>query len=198
MGITAKQVKELRDMTGAGMMDCKRALGETEGDLEKALALLRTSGAVRAARREGKSANEGVIGTYLHHNGRVAVLVELNCETDFVANTDDFRNLARDLAMQVASAAPVAVTSDEIPEEDVAREKSVYQSQVEEAGKPENIREKIVEGKLKKWFRDVALLDQKFVKNPDISIEELITQVSAKTGEKIKVARFARFQIGGS
>ena len=157
-----------------------------------------TSGAAKAAKREGKSANEGVIGTYLHHNGRVAVLVELNCETDFVANTDDFRNLARDLAMQVASSAPVAVSSDELPEEDVARERSIYQSQVDEAGKPENIREKIVEGKLKKWFKEVALLDQNFVKKPDISIEELITQVSAKTGEKIEVARFARFQIGGS
>ena len=185
-------------MTGAVMMDCKRALGETEGDLEQAVALLRTSGAAKAAKREGKSANEGVIGIYLHHNGRVAVLVELNCETDFVANTDDFRNLARDLAMQVASSAPVAVSSDELPEEDVARERSIYQSQVDEAGKPEHIREKIVEGKLKKWFKEVALLDQNFVKNPDVSIEELITQVSAKTGEKIEVARFVRFQIGGS
>ena len=179
-------------------MDCKRALQETDGDLEKAVDYLRTKGAAKAAKREGKSANEGVIGIYLHHNGRVAVLVELNCETDFVANTDDFRNLARDLAMHVASSAPLTVSSDQIPEGDIAREKAVYQSQVEEEGKPENIRDRIVEGKLQKWFKDVALLNQPFVKDTAVSVGELITQLSAKTGEKIEVARFARFQVGGA
>lgn len=197
MAISAKQVKELRDLTGAGMMDCKKALLETDGDLEKAVDLLRSKGAAKAAKRDGKSASEGTIGTYVHHSGKVGVMVELNCETDFVANTDDFGQLARDLAMHIAAAGPLAVSSDEIPADEVARERAVYLAQVEEEGKPEAIREKIVEGKIKKWFKDVALLDQSFVKDPDQTIEALITSVSAKTGEKIQVARFARFSIGG-
>ena len=196
MAIGAQQVKELRDRTGAGMMDCKKALTETGGDLEKAIDLLRSKGAAKAAKREGKAANEGTIGTYIHHNGKVGVMVELNCETDFVANTDDFRQLARDVAMHIASAAPVAVSVDEIPADEVRREREVYTAQVAEEGKPENIREKIVDGKLKKWYKEVALLEQPFVKDPDRTVEQLITDVSAKTGEKIEVARFARFQIG--
>lgn len=197
MAISAKQVKELRDLTGAGMMDCKKALQETDGDLDQAVDLLRSKGAAKAAKREGKSASEGMIGTYVHHSGKVGVMVELNCETDFVANTDDFQQLARDLAMHIAAAGPIAVSSDSIPADDVERERAVYLAQVIEEGKPENIREKIVEGKINKWFRDVALLDQSFVKDPDQTISELITTVSAKTGEKIEVARFARFSIGG-
>ncbi len=196
MAISAQQVKELRDRTGAGMMDCKKALEETGGDLEKAIDLLRTRGAAKAAKREGKAAQEGVIGTYVHHSGKVGVMVELNCETDFVANTEDFQGLARDLAMHIAASGPLAVSPDDIPAEEVDRERAVYTAQVAEEGKPENIRDKIVEGKLGKWFKEVALLEQPFVKNPDTTIRELITQVSAKTGEKIEVSRFARFAIG--
>lgn len=196
MSISAKQVKELRDRTGAGMMDCKKALIETDGDMEQAIDLLRSRGAAKAAKREDKAAHEGTIGTYVHHSGKVGVMLELNCETDFVANTDDFQGLARDLAMHIAAANPVAVSSDSIPAEEVERERAVYMAQVEEEGKPENIREKIVEGKISKWFKDVALLEQQFVKDPDKKISELITEISAKTGEKIEVARFSRFEIG--
>jgi elongation factor Ts len=196
MAITAAQVKELRDRTGAGMMDCKKALEETSGDMEAAIDLLRSRGAAKAAKREDKSANEGAIGTYVHHSGKVGVMVELNCETDFVANTDDFKGLASDLAMHIAATRPLAVSTDSIPAEEIERERAVYAAQVEEEGKPENIREKIVEGKLGKWFKDVALLEQPFVKNPDKTIGDLVTEVSAKTGEKIEVAQFARFSIG--
>jgi elongation factor Ts len=196
MAITAAQVKELRDRTGAGMMDCKKSLEETGGDMEAAIDLLRSRGAAKAAKREDKSANEGAIGTYVHHSGKVGVMVELNCETDFVANTDDFKGLASDLAMHIAATRPLAVSTDSIPAEEIERERAVYAAQVEEEGKPENIREKIVEGKLGKWFKDVALLEQPFVKNPDKTIGDLVTEVSAKTGEKIEVAQFARFSIG--
>lgn len=197
MAISAKQVKELRDLTGAGMMDCKKALQETDGDLEKAVDLLRSRGAAKAAKRDGKSASEGTIGTYVHHSGTVGVMVEVNCETDFVANTDDFRQLARDLAMHIAAAGPLAVSSAEIPAAEVERERAVYAAQVAEEGKPENIREKIVEGKISRWFKDVALLEQPFVRNPDQTVGELVTEISARTGEKIEVARFVRYTIGG-
>jgi elongation factor Ts len=194
--ISAKDVKRLRDVTGAGMMDCKKALQETEGDVEKAIDLLRAKGAAKAAKRADKSANEGVIGTYIHHDGRTAVLVEINCETDFVANTDDFKALARDIAMHIASTAPLAVSPEEIPEEVVARERAIFMEQVKGEGKPEHIAGKIVEGKLQKFFKESALLAQPFVKDPDQTIQELITEVSARTGEKIEVARFARMKVG--
>jgi elongation factor Ts len=194
--ISAKNVKELRDATGAGMMDCKKALQETGGDLEKAVDLLRAKGAAKAAKRAEKSANEGVIGSYVHHDGKTAVIVEVNCETDFVANTEDFRQLAKDLAMHVASTAPLALTAEEIPQSVVERERSVYLEQVKEEGKPDNIAGKIVEGKLKKFFKESVLLEQPFVKDPDKTISELITEVSSRTGEKIQVARFARFRVG--
>jgi elongation factor Ts len=196
MAISAKDVKELRDRTGAGMMDCKRALEETGGDMEAAVDLLRAKGAAKAAKRESKAANEGAIGTYIHHSGKVGVMVELNCETDFVANTDDFQALAKDIAMHIAAAKPLAVSSDNIPADEVERERAVYLAQIEEEGKPENIREKILEGKMKKWFKDMALMEQPFVKDPDQTIAELVTEISAKTGEKIEVARFSRFAIG--
>ena len=196
MDISAKLVKELRDRTGAGMMDCKKALAETGGDVEKAIDLLRSKGAAKAAKRADKAANEGTVASYIHHGGRIGALVELNCETDFVANTDDFKGLARDLAMHVAAAEPLAVSADDIPSEIADRERRVYLDQVKEEGKPENIWEKIVDGKMQKFYKERVLLDQKFVKNPDQSISELITEVSAKTGEKIEVARFSRFQIG--
>ena len=194
--ITASDVKKLRDMTGAGMMDCKRALTETEGDLEKAIDLMRAKGAAKVAKRAEKSANEGTIGSYVHFDSRTAVIVELNCETDFVANTDDFKALAKDLALHVASMAPMAVSPDEIPAEVIERERAVYVEQVKEEGKPDHIADKIVEGKLNKFFKQNTLLAQPFVKDSDKTIEELITEVSARTGEKIEVARFCRMKVG--
>lgn len=194
--ISAKDVKKLRDMTGAGMMDCKKALEETGGDIEKAVDLMRAKGAAKAAKRAEKAANEGVIGNYVHFDNKTAVLVELNCETDFVANTDDFKGLARDLAMHIASSAPISVSSEEIDPEVVERERAVYVEQVKEEGKPEHIADKIVEGKLQKYFKEHTLLAQPFVKDPDKTVEELITEVASRTGEKIEVARFARFKVG--
>ena len=196
MSISAKEVKALRDRTGAGMMDCKNALTETAGDLEAAIDLLRAKGGAKAAKRSGKSANEGTIGSYVHFDKRTAVIVELNCETDFVANTDDFQKLAKNIALHIASQAPLAVSPDDIPEETVARERKVYQEQVKEAGKPADIADRIVEGKLGKFFKENTLLCQPFVKNPDQTIGELITEISARTGEKIEVARFARVKVG--
>lgn len=196
MSVSAKDVKALRDRTGAGMLDCKRALEETDGDIEAAIDLLRSRGEAKAAKRAERAANEGTIGSYVHHGGRIAVLVELNCETDFVANTDEFQGLARDLAMHVAATSPLAVSRDDVAADVIERERQVYQEQVRAEGKPENIREKIVEGKLRKFFEETTLLNQAFVKNPDQTVEELITQVSAKTGEKIEVARFARMEVG--
>ena len=194
--ISATDVKKLRDMTGAGIMDCKRALSETESDLDKAVDLLRAKGAAKAAKRAEKSANEGTIGSYVHFDNRTAVLVELNCETDFVANTDDFKALAKDLALHVASMAPLAVSSDDIPTEVVEKERAVYREQVKQDGKPESIADKIVEGKLNKFFKQSTLMAQPFVKDPDKTIEDLVTEVSARTGEKIEVARFYRIKIG--
>lgn len=194
--ISAKDVKRLRDMTSAGMMDCKKALQETKGDLEKAVDLLRAKGAAKAAKRAEKSANEGTVGSYVHFDNKTAVLVELNCETDFVAKTDDFKALAKDLALHVASSAPLAVSKDELDQDVVARERGVFLEQVREEGKPEHLAEKIVEGKLQRFFKESTLLAQPFVKDPDKTIEQLITEVSAKTGEKIEVARFARFKVG--
>jgi elongation factor Ts len=196
--ISAKDVKALRDRTGAGMMDCKAALQEANGDMEKAIDILRTKGAAKAAKRAERKAAEGTIGTYVHHNGKVAVVVELNSETDFVAKNPEFQQLAKDLAMHIASAAPIAVSSDDIPPAEVERERAVYAAQVAEEGKPENIRAKIVEGKVQKWFKESSLLDQQFVKDPERTIRELVDAVSAKTGEKISVARFVRFQVGGA
>jgi elongation factor Ts len=194
--ISAKDVKELRDITGAGMMDCKKALQESGSDLEKAVDWLRAKGASKAAKRAEKSTDEGTIGSYVNFDGRTAVIIELNCETDFVANTDDFKALAKDLAMHVASTAPLAVSSDDIDQGVVEREREVFRQQVREEGKPDHIADKIVEGKLQKFFKESALLAQPFVKDPDKTVEQLITEISAKTGEKIEVARFARFKVG--
>jgi elongation factor Ts len=194
--VNAKDVKQLRDLTGAGMMDCKKALQESGGDLDKAVDWLRARGAARAAKRAEKSANEGTVGSYIHFDGRTAVILELNCETDFVANTDAFKALAKDLAMHVASSAPLAVSPDEIDPAIVEHERAIFRQQVREEGKPEHIADKIVEGKIQKFFKESALLAQPFVKDPDKTVEQLITEVSAKTGEKIQVARFARFKVG--
>jgi elongation factor Ts len=194
--ISAQDVKKLRDLTGAGMMDCKKALTETGGDLEKAIDLLRAKGSAKAAKRADKSANQGFIGHYVHFDGKTAVMVELNCETDFVANTEGFRALAKDLCLHIASTAPLAVSPADIPADVVERERHVYEEQVKEEGKPAAIAEKIVEGKMQKFFKESTLLAQPFVKDPDKTIEQLITDTSAKTGEKIEVARFVRFKVG--
>ena len=196
MSITAKDVKALRDRTGAGMMDCKKALTETSGDIEAAIDLLRAKGAAKAARRAEKSANEGTIGSYIHFDNRTAVIVEVNCETDFVAKTDDFKGLAKEIALHIASQAPISVSPKDIPEEVVERERRVYAEQAKEQGKPDNIAQKIVDGKLNKFFKESTLLAQPFVKNPDQTVGEMITEMSAKTGEKIEVARFMRFKVG--
>jgi elongation factor Ts len=196
MTISAKDVKALRDRTGAGMMDCKKALQETDGDMEAAIDFLRAKGAVKAAKRAAKSANEGTIGSYIHFGGKIGVMVELNCETDFVAKTEDFIRLAKELAMHIAAANPLSVSSDDIDPKVVARERAVFLEQVKNEGKPEHIAEKIVEGKLRKFFEESSLLLQPFVKDPKKSVNQLITEVSAKTGEKIEVARFSRLQVG--
>jgi elongation factor Ts len=196
MSISAKEVKALRDRTGAGMMDCKKALTETDGDIEAAIDALRARGAAKAAKRAEKSANEGTIGSYVHFDNRTAAIVEVNCETDFVAKTDDFQGLAKQIALHIASQAPLSVAPEDIPEDVVARERKVYEQQVKEQGKPDDIALKIVEGKLNKFFKETTLLAQPFVKNPDQTVGELITEMSAKTGEKIEVARFQRFKVG--
>jgi elongation factor Ts len=191
-------VKELRERTGAGMMECKKALEETNGDMEAAIDLLRARGAAKAAKRADRETKEGTIGSYVHSNGKIGVLVELQCETDFVARNDDFQQLARDLAMHIAAAAPLALSSDEIPQDIVEREKGVYREQVRNEGKPEAMHDKIVEGKLRRFYQESTLLQQVFVKDPagKQTIEQLVQEASAKTGEKIVVRRFARFALG--
>lgn len=196
MGITSQMVKELRDKTAAGMMDCKKALSETNGDMEKAVDLLRQKGLAVAAKRAGRATSEGVIETYIHAGGKLGVMVELGCETDFVAKTDKFVEFAKDLAMHIAAANPVAVTREEIPEEMIVREKEIYIQQALDSGKPENIVEKMVGGKLEKYISEICLLEQKHVKDPDHSIQEMLTDLVGKMGENISIKRFVRFQIG--
>jgi elongation factor Ts len=187
--ISAGMVKELRERTGAGMMECKNALNETGGDMEKAIDLLRARGAAKAAKRAERDVKEGAIGSYIHMGGKIGVLVELGCETDFVARNDAFQALVRDLAMHIAAAAPLALSSEGIPAEVVERERGVYLEQVKNEGKPEKMWDKIVEGKLNKFYKESTLLEQPFVKDPD-------TEVAAKTGENIVVRRFVRFALG--
>jgi elongation factor Ts len=196
--ITAKMVGELRSRTGAGMMDCKKALEEAGGDFEKAAELLRMKGAARADKRAGRAAAEGVIEAYVHFNARVGVLLELNCETDFVARNEEFRALAKDLALHVASARPVAVRVEDVPEEMVAAERRVYEAQVADEKKPEAVKARIVEGRLRKFFEESVLLEQKFVKDDTRTVGDLVKAMSAKTGENVQVRRFARFELGGS
>ncbi len=194
--ISAKDVAELRRRTGAGMMDCKKALAESGGDFDKATEWLRVHGVARAEKRAGRSANQGVVESYLHHSSNLGVLVEINCETDFVARTDDFRQLARDVAMHIAAAAPIAVSVQELPADVVERERRIYAEQVAQEGKPEAVRERIVEGKLKKFYGEKVLLEQPFVKDDQRTVGELVKEVSGKVGENVVVRRFARFQLG--
>jgi elongation factor Ts len=196
LDITSAMVKELRVKTGAGMMDCKEALSAADGDFEKAIDYLRKKGMSAATKRSSKAAKEGTIASYIHMGGRIGVLVELNCETDFVAKTDDFLALAKDLAMQVAASNPLFVRAEEIPEGALEREKEIYRSQLAEEKKPEKIWEKIIDGKLKKYYEEVCLTNQKFIKNTDITVDTLVSNMIAKTGENIIVRRFARFQLG--
>ncbi|HEU4571007.1 MAG TPA: translation elongation factor Ts [Gemmatimonadales bacterium] len=196
MAISAKDVKELRDRTGAGMMECKAALEEAGGDQEKAIDVLRAKGAAKAAKRAGREATEGAIGSYIHMGGKIGVLVEVNCETDFVARNDAFQQLVKDIAMHIAAASPVAVRREDVPADVVERERGIYREQMRESGKPEHIWDKIVDGKLEKYYQEAALLEQPFVKNPDITVGQLVTEVSAKTGENIVVRRFTRYALG--
>ncbi len=194
--ISPKDVSELRGRTGAGMMDCKRALEEAGGDMDRAVEILRKKGIAKAEKRAGKSASQGVIVSYIHHNGQVGVMVELNCETDFVARTDDFQQLARDIALHVASADPIGVRPEDLPPELLERERRIAEEQVAQEGKPENIRAKIVEGKLKKFVAERTLTEQLFVKDDKKTVGQLIQEASGKLGEAIAVRRFARFKIG--
>jgi elongation factor Ts len=178
------------------MMDCKRALQENGGDIDAAIQWLRKKGAAAAEKRVGKQAKEGLVASYIHHSGKVGVMVELNCETDFVARTDDFQELAHDVAMHVAASDPVAVSKDDVPEEVIASERDIFMAQAAEEGKPEHIAEKIVEGRLRKFFEERTLLDQKYVKDPERTVSDRIQDTQAKLGEKIVVGRFARFKIG--
>jgi elongation factor Ts len=194
--VSAELVRELRDKTNAGMMDCKRALTETGGDLEQAVLFLRERGLAAAAKKATRGASDGVVSSYIHAGGKIGVLIEVNCETDFVARTDEFQGLVRDLAMQVAASAPQYVTKDEVPESALETERTVFRAQAAESGKPANVIEKMIEGKVQKFYTDVCLLEQPFVKDPQRSVGQLVTDAIAKIGENIVVRRFARFQLG--
>lgn len=194
--ITAQLVKELREKTGAGMMDCKKALTETGGDFEKAVDYLRTKGLADAAKKSGRIAAEGAVTSYIHGGGKIGVLVEINCETDFVAKNEDFQELCRDIAMHICASNPKFVTADEVDKDLIAKEREIYIAKAKESGKPENMIEKIVEGQIGKFISGICLLTQPFVKNPDVTVEKHIAERIAKIGENIKVRRFVRFELG--
>jgi len=195
--ITASDVKALRERTGDGMMDCKKALAEAEGDMDKAIEILRVKGQAQAAKRGERAASEGVIATYIHANGKIGVLVEVDCETDFVAKNDDFKDFAREVALHIAAASPLYVSEEDVPDEDRERELRIFEEQAQD--KPENVRPKVAEGRLKKWLEEVVLLNQPHVnkdKYGDATIEELRAQTAAKTGENVVIRRFQRFAVG--
>ncbi len=194
--ISAAMVKELREKSGAGMMDCKAALSECDGDLEKAMDFLRAKGIATAAKRASRATSEGTVQSYIHMGGKIGVMVEVNCETDFVAKTDDFNEFAKNLAMHIAATNPVGIVPEDVPQEVVDREREVYKAQVLEMGKPEQMIEKIAEGKMNKFFKENCLMNQQYVKEPDKTITDYLNETIAKTGEKITIKRFARFQIG--
>jgi len=196
MQIDAKMVKELRERTGAGMMDCKRALQETEGDLDQAVDYLRTKGLAAAAKKAGRAAAEGAVGSYIHAGGKIGVLVEVNCETDFVARTDDFQALVRDIAMHIAAAEPRFTRRDEVTDDVLAQERKIFREQAIESGKPEQVVDKIVDGKMEKFYSQNVLLDQAFIKDPDKTVGELVTEAVARMGENIQLRRFSRFKLG--
>ena len=194
--ISAVQVKELRSQTGAGIMDCKRALAETEGDIEAAIEYLRTKGLSAAANKSGRIASEGMVASYIHAGGKIGVLVEINCETDFVARNEDFQELVRDVAMHIAAARPTYLTREEVPADVMDREKRIFREQALESGKPEKVVDKIIEGRLEKFYGECCLQEQSFVKDTDITISELITKSIARIGENIQIRRFARYELG--
>jgi elongation factor Ts len=196
MEIDSKLVKELRDKTGAPMMDCKRALEKANGNLEKALDYLREQGVVKASQKAGRSTREGLIFSYIHPGEKLGVLLEINCETDFVARTDDFRNLAKDVAMQVAASNPVAIKREDFPAELLEKEREIYKAQVLKEGKPEKIVDKIIQGKLDKYFQEFCLLEQPFIKDEDRTVKQRIDETIAKLGENITIKRFVRFRLG--
>jgi elongation factor Ts len=194
--ISAGLVKELREKTGVGIMACKSALKDSEGDIDKAIDILRKRGIAKAQKREGRIASEGQIQSYVHTGGKIGVLVEVNCETDFSANTDDFISFSKNLAMQIAATNPVAISADKLPPDLIEKEKDIYREQALQEGKPEKVVEKIVEGKLMKYYSEACLLNQAYIKDPNLTIEDLLNELKAKTGENIVVSRFARFQLG--
>ena len=196
MAITAAQVKELRDQTQAGFMDCKSALSEADGDLDKAITVLRTRGQARAAKRSGRSTSQGMVGSYIHMGGQVGVLIEVGCESDFVARTDEFQTLVREISMHIAAANPTYLDRNDVPKEDIDREKEIFRAQFEGSNKPPDVVDKIVEGKLDSYYQQVVLLDQPSIREPKTSVGELVTAAIAKMGENITIARFARFKIG--
>lgn len=195
MAIPATLVKELRDRTAAGMMDCKKALEETNGDIEKAIDLLREKGLSKAAKKSGRITAEGLVDAYIH-GGRIGVLIEVNSETDFVAKNDEFKQFVRDMAMQVAASSPKYVNKEDVPEEDIEREREVLMHQVMNEGKPEHVAAKIVEGRLEKFYEQICLLEQPFIKDPSIKVKDLLNQKISKIGENIKIRRFERFEVG--
>ena len=190
-------VKELREKTGAGMMDCKQALSASGGDMTKAIEFLRKKGLATAQKRAGRATSEGTIATYIHMGGKLGVMVEVNCETDFVAKNEAFQECAKNIAMHIAASNPIAVRPEDVPAETIAKEKEIYAAQARETGKPEKVIEKIVEGKLKKFYEDSCLLNQAYVRNPDITVADLLNELVAKIGENISIKRFVRFQVGG-
>ena len=194
--ITAEQVKQLRDKTGAGMMECKAALTEANGNMEEAVTLLRKRGLAHAAKRAGRATAQGLIGSYLHMGGRIGVLVEVNCETDFVARTDAFQNLVKEVAMHIAAADPKWVRRDEVSPEAIEKEKTIYRAQMEGSGKPANVLDKIVEGKLGSFYSQFVLLDQPSIRDPGVTVAQLVAETSAKTGENITIRRFTRYRVG--
>ena len=194
--ISAGMVKDLREKTGAGMMDCKQALAQSDGDMEKAVDFLRKKGLATAQKRAGRSMSQGVIQSYIHMGGKIGVLVEVNCETDFVAKTDDFKEFVKNIAMHIAASNPVGISKEDIPEALINREMEIYRAQVLEMGKPANMVEKIAEGKLAKFFKDSCLLTQPYVRDPNVTISDILTEVIGRTGENIVIKRFVRFQIG--
>ena len=196
--ITADQVKQLRDKTGAGMMECKAALAEANGNMEEATTLLRKRGLAQAAKRAGRTTAQGLIGSYIHMGGKIGVLVEVNCETDFVARTEAFQNLVKELAMHIAAADPKWVRREDVPEAAVEKEKGIYRAQMEGSGKPAQVLDKIVEGKLNSFYSQFVILDQPSIRDPNVTIGQLIAETTAKTGENIAIGRFTRFRVGES
>ncbi len=194
--ISAAMVKQLRDKTGAGMMDCKKALQEADGDFDKAIEILRKKGIAKAAKRADREANEGVVTAYIHPGNKLGVLVEINCETDFVANTDDFQAFAKNIAMHIAASNPLAIRREDLDQDILKKEKEIYREQALASGKPEHIVDKIVEGRIEKYYSEVCLMEQPYVKDPDKTIKDLVTETIAKVGENITIKRFARFRIG--